>query len=283
MTPSPLPVPKERSDLLPDGNSAPTTLAVAAAMAISPHAHSGDITRIGYDHSARRHAASSPALCGAAGCSPRSSGAIAAPASWLLELSTDLQERAFTDHPNGLAPRMGVAASIPGSASAASAGKRLTLLSLEHPRPRWRLLPQPARWDPTAAAERVRPRRPCPPLAPAWSALGRELSATAGQQRTTAVIRCPGQNRCPPIAAGLGSLPALLRQRCRLARRCACLPLSRVSTTALLAYLGRGRRGLRYVPPCLGTCRGSGPGLLPLALRDLAGGLLQLVYPLPGR
>ena len=51
MTPSPLRVPKERSDLLPDGNSAPTTVAVAAAMAISPHAHSGDITRIGYDHS----------------------------------------------------------------------------------------------------------------------------------------------------------------------------------------------------------------------------------------
>ena len=123
-TPSPLPVPKERSDLLPDGNSAPTTLAVAAATAISPHAHSGDITRIGYDHSARRHAASSPALCGAAGCSLRSSGAIAAPASWLLELSTDLQERAFTDHPNGLAPRMGVPIILGlASGAAASAGK----------------------------------------------------------------------------------------------------------------------------------------------------------------
>lgn len=51
MTPSPLRVRKERSDLLPDGNSAPTTVAVAATMAISPHTHSGDITRIGYEHS----------------------------------------------------------------------------------------------------------------------------------------------------------------------------------------------------------------------------------------
>ena len=49
ITPSPLGVRKERSDLLPDGNSAPTTVAVAAAMAISPHPHAGDITRIGYD------------------------------------------------------------------------------------------------------------------------------------------------------------------------------------------------------------------------------------------
>ena len=49
ITPSPLRVRKERSDLLPDGTSAPTTVAVAAAMAISPHPHAGDITRIGYD------------------------------------------------------------------------------------------------------------------------------------------------------------------------------------------------------------------------------------------
>ena len=92
MTPSPLRVRKERSDLLPDGNSAqrrwpwrppwpshPTLTAVT-----SPG--SDTITR------ARRHAASSPALGGAGGCSPRSSGAIAAPASWFLELLTDLQE-----------------------------------------------------------------------------------------------------------------------------------------------------------------------------------------------
>ena len=51
MTPYPLRVRKEHSYLLPDGSSAPTTVAVAAAMAISPHTHSCDITRIGYDHS----------------------------------------------------------------------------------------------------------------------------------------------------------------------------------------------------------------------------------------
>ena len=38
---------------------------------------------------------------------------IAAPAYWLLELITDLQEWAFTDLPNGLAPGMGAAASSP--------------------------------------------------------------------------------------------------------------------------------------------------------------------------
>ena len=51
----------------------------------------------------------------------------------------------------------------------------------------------------------------------------------------------------------------------------------------LLACLGRGRPGLGSVPPCSGTRRGSRLGLLPLAPGHLAGGLLQLIHPLPGR
>jgi hypothetical protein len=64
--------------------------------------------------------------------------------------------------------------------------------------------------------------------------------------------------------------------RCRL-------PRSRVSATAAARSLGRRRRGLWSVPPCLGTCSASGPGLLPPAPGDLAGRLLQLIHPLPGR
>ena len=103
MTPSPLRVRKERSYLLPDGNSAPTTVAVAAAMAISPRTHSCDITRIGYDHSGsaasgfihRRYLALLEARRG-----PRLP--IATTAYWFLELFTDLQEWVFIDLPNGL-------------------------------------------------------------------------------------------------------------------------------------------------------------------------------------
>ena len=124
MTPSPLRVRRERSDLLPDGTSAPTTVAVAAAMAISPHTHACDITRIGYDHSgsaARGFITGTMWRCWVLAAVL---GPIAAPASWLLELSTDLQEWAFTDHPNGLAPRMGVPIILGlASGAAASAGK----------------------------------------------------------------------------------------------------------------------------------------------------------------
>jgi len=47
--------------------------------------------------------------------------------------------------------------------------------------------------------------------------------------------------------------------------------------------LGRGRPGLGSVPPCLGTRRGRRLGLLELAPGQLAGGLLPLIHPLPGR
>jgi hypothetical protein len=57
----------------------------------------------------------------------------------------------------------------------------------------------------------------------------------------------------------------------------------RISATAAARYLGRGRRGLGSVPPCPGAGSGSRPGLLPRAPGELAGGLLELVHPLPGR
>ena len=83
-------------------------------MAISPHTHSCDITRIGYDHwglgGTRLHHRRYGALPGARR-GPRVP--IAVTAYWLLELITDLQEWVFTDLPNGLAPRMGAAASSP--------------------------------------------------------------------------------------------------------------------------------------------------------------------------
>src|SRR5215211_2565276 len=65
-----------------------------------------------------------------------------------------------------------------------------------------------------------------------------------------------------------------------LARSC---PLQGPVPPPLLACLGRGRPGLGSVPPCLGTRGGSHLGLLPLAPGQLAGGLLQLIHPLPGR
>jgi hypothetical protein len=46
---------------------------------------------------------------------------------------------------------------------------------------------------------------------------------------------------------------------------------------------GWGRLGLGSVPPCPGACSSSGPGLLPRTPGELAGGLLELVHPLPGR
>jgi hypothetical protein len=45
-------------------------------------------------------------------------------------------------------------------------------------------------------------------------------------------------------------------------------------------HLGLGRRP---VPPCLGTCGGGGPGLLPLEFRDFAWRSLQLIHPPPSR
>src|SRR5512132_1682833 len=63
---------------------------------------------------------------------------------------------------------------------------------------------------------------------------------------------------------------------------CGC-PLQGPVPPPLLACLGRGRPGLGSVPPCLGSRRGSHLCLLPLAPGHLAGGLLQLIHPLPGR
>jgi hypothetical protein len=88
---------------------------------------------------------------------------------------------------------------------------------------------------------------------------------TLGGTSASSSVEPRPQGRAPPVRS-----PCLLSRASR--RR---LPL--------LAYLGRGRRGLGSVPPCSGACSGSGPGLLPLTPRDLAGGLLELVYPLPSR
>ncbi|HEV2921204.1 MAG TPA: hypothetical protein VG673_18475 [Actinomycetota bacterium] len=111
---------------------------------------------------------------------------IAAPAYWFLELLTDLQEWAFTDLPNGLAPRMGAAASSPGSASAASAGKRWMLLSLEHPdldgdsypsRPAGTPPPQLSGFVLAGHALRL------PQRGPRWAANYRQPLVSSGQQR----------------------------------------------------------------------------------------------------
>src|SRR5215213_8018229 len=62
------------------------------------------------------------------------------------------------------------------------------------------------------------------------------------------------------------------------------VPLARLATyrTCGIDRLG-GHLGRRTVPPGLGTCGGGGPRLLPCALRELAGRLLELVHSLPGR
>jgi hypothetical protein len=57
-------------------------------------------------------------------------------------------------------------------------------------------------------------------------------------------------------------------------------PLRTGRALAPRRHLGLARRP---VPPCLGTCPGGGPGLLPPELGDLAGRSLQLIHPPPGR
>src|SRR5512132_2414181 len=62
------------------------------------------------------------------------------------------------------------------------------------------------------------------------------------------------------------------------------IPLARISAYRIcgIGWLG-GHRGRWIVPPCLGTCGGGGPRLLPCALGKLAGRLLELVHSPPGR
>src|SRR5215212_8643575 len=62
------------------------------------------------------------------------------------------------------------------------------------------------------------------------------------------------------------------------------VPLARLATYRIcgVEWLG-GHRGRRPVPPCLGAGGGGGPRLLPSALGELAGRLLELVHSLPGR
>jgi hypothetical protein len=57
-------------------------------------------------------------------------------------------------------------------------------------------------------------------------------------------------------------------------------PLRTGGALAPRRHLGLARRS---VPPCLGTCPGGGPSLLPPELGDLAGRSLQLAHPPPGR
>jgi hypothetical protein len=153
------PRPQRRWPWRPPWPSHPTRTAVA-----SPG--SDTITR------ARRHAASSPALPGPAGCSPRSSGAHGR--HGVLVAGADHRPAGVGLHrPSQRArPSHGRSSIEPGSASAATAGKRWMLLSLEHPDLDGDSYPsRPAGTTPPHLS-RVRPRRPCPPLAPAWSALG---------------------------------------------------------------------------------------------------------------
>jgi hypothetical protein len=59
--------------------------------------------------------------------------------------------------------------------------------------------------------------------------------------------------------------------------RTASLPTDSAESGQLGGHLGR-----RTGPPCLGTCGGGGPRLLPCALGKLPGRLFELVHSLPG-